>query len=122
MSKSRSKTSEDFIDGQKILFAVIGISIIALIVYSISSCGCNKNKKSTEESYQQEFNGSRKCSNSYRNYMSSLEDTFTLPRDRCKNCKGYNNYSFEYYEPPYKTCPHNCRQYGVSLCDQGTIM
>lgn len=122
MSKSRSKTLEYFTDGQQILVAVIGISIIAVIVYSISSSGCTNNKKCIDESYQQEFNGSRKSSNSYRKYMNSSDDTFTLPRDRCKNCKGYNNYSFEAYEAPYNTCPHNCRQYGVSLCDQGTIM
>lgn len=126
MSRSRSKTSEDFTDGQKLLVAVIGVSIIALLIYSVSSCGCgNKNtctEQDTEESYQQEFNGVRKYSDSYRKYMSNSDDTFTLPRDRCKNCKGYNNYSFEAYEAPYKTCPHNYRQYGVSLCDQGTIM
>jgi len=115
----------DFSDGQKIGMAIIGVLIVALIIYSVSSCSsCSRgNTCSTEESYQQEFNGGNKCTNSYRKYMNSAEDTFTLPRDRCKLCKGYNNYSYESYEAPsYKICPHNCRQYGVSLCDQGTIM
>lgn len=114
----------NFNDSEKIGMAIIGVLIIALIIYSVSSCGCSgKNTcNSTEESYQQEFNGGKKCTNSYRKYMNSAEDTFTLPRDRCKLCKGYNNYSYESYEAPYKVCPHNCRQYGVAQCDQGTMM
>lgn len=46
--------------------------------------------------------------------MDQSEDI--LQKDRCKSCKGYNNIQYE----PY--CPHNCRQYGVSLCDQGRIL
>lgn len=125
MRTSRNKFFEkDLNDDQKICIAIIGVIVLALIIYSLSSCGCNEEKEdnSTQESYQQEFNGGKKCSNSYTKYMNATEDTFTLPKDRCKLCKGYNNYSYESYEQPYKLCSHNCRQYGVAQCDQGNIM
>jgi hypothetical protein len=117
------KTEKLFI----ILSIIISIAIICILISSYS-CGCgndgndgNDNSNDNYENYSQEYTGqSKSCTNSYRLYMNSSEqnDT-TIPRDRCKLCKGYNNYSYESYQPP---CPHNCRQYGISLCDQGTIM
>jgi|LauGreDrversion4_2_1035121.scaffolds.fasta_scaffold00284_8 hypothetical protein len=71
--------------------------------------------KYSQENYFQEYNGIIPNYKFYRPFpMDQSEDI--LQKDRCKSCKGYNNIQYE----PY--CPHNCRQYGVSLCDQGRIL
>lgn len=56
-----------------------------------------------------------RCPLSYRIYDDTNID---LPagRDRCRTVCNYDFSQYEYY------CPHNCRQYGVSLCDQGSMM
>lgn len=115
---------------QNVIFALAGVIVLVFVVYSVSSCGCSdKNDKDmNNENYVSEYNGnspnSKTSSNSYRLYMNSAEQDYTYPRNRCQLCKGYNNYSYEGFQniTEFKTCPHNCRQYGVSLCDQGTIM
>lgn len=55
------------------------------------------------------------------NYRSVNDGNLDLPagRDRCPGCGFLSRYDapeFEFY------CPHNARQYGVALCDQGKIM
>ncbi len=133
-SKSRSSniTGMDMDDNTKVVLAFVAVAILGLIIYWISSCGCSGKRCHrcgyercrcwAQESYVSEFSGNKpnynSCTNSYRLYMDSADDTYTYPRDRCQFCKGYNNYSYEAFEP----CPHNCRQYGVSLCDQGKMM
>lgn len=60
-----------------------------------------------------------KCPFSYRAYDDANID---LPagRDRCLDrCGRERDFDFANYE---FYCPHNCRQYGVSLCDQGKMM
>ena len=53
------------------------------------------------------------CSKSYR----VVDDgNIMFGRNRCQGCSNYDFSMYEYY------CPHNCRTYGVSLCDQGKIM
>jgi len=72
--------------------------------------------KTKNEKYVQEFTGNnRSCSQSYRSYYMNQSDDINQ-KDRCKFCKGYNNIQYESY------CPHNCRDKGVSLCDQGSIL
>lgn len=117
---------------QNIIFALAGVVVLVLVVYSVSSCGCSRIDMDkgyyANEYYVPEYSGnspnSKTSSNSYRLYMNSAEQDYTYPRNRCQFCKGYNNYSYEAFQnlTDFKTCPHNCRQYGVSLCDQGTIM
>jgi len=114
---------------QNLIFAIAGVIVLVLVVYSVSSSGCSENGRNmNNENYVSEYNGnspnSKTSSNSYRFYMNSAEQDYTYPRNRCQLCKGYNNYSYEGFQnvTDFKACPHNCRQYGVSLCDQGTIM
>lgn len=120
-------------DNTKIVIAFLAVATLGLVVYSLSSCEEKKCKNScgcgyqTQESYVKDFSGnSPGCTNSYRVYADSLSNTYTYPRNRCQMCKGYNNSSYEPFEYTHKTdfklCPHNCRQYGVAACDQGTIM
>lgn len=112
---------------QKLVIGILTVSLLAIIIYFISSCGCKKKKNDTEN-YVKEFTGVAKSSTFlYRPYTSSMEEN---PQDRCKFCKGYNNYSFESFESfepfentDFKLCPHNCREYGVALCNsQGKMM
>jgi len=124
-------------DNTKIFISFLAVAVLGLVVYSMSSmsscrgdgykdgCGCQM-----QESYVQDFSGNSpnygSCTNSYRVYANSSNDTYTYPRNRCQFCKGYDNSSYEPFEynkkTDFKLCPHNCRQYGVSSCDQGTIM
>lgn len=134
---SRSSKRSDIMsmlegDNTSIVLAFVAVAILGLIIYWISSCGCHRKRCHrcgyercrclSRESYVPEFSGNnpnyKSCTNSYRLYMDSADDTYTYPRNRCQFCKGYNNYSYEGFEP----CAHNCRQYGVSLCDQGKMM
>jgi len=118
---------------QNVIFPLIGVIVLVLVVYSVSSCGCSDSssdsgKDNTSEYYVPEYSGnspnSKTCSNSYRLYMNSSDQDYSYPRNRCQFCKGYNNVSYEGFQNPsdFKPCAHNCRQYGVALCDQGTIM
>ena len=92
---------------------IIYILIIIIIVSFSLVYFLNQTKN---EKYAQEFNGNnRSCSQSYRSYYMNQSDDINQ-KDRCKFCKGYNNIQYEAY------CPHNCRDKGVSLCDQGTIL
>lgn len=105
---------------QKLVIGILAVSLLAIIIYFISSCGC-KNKKN-KENYVKEYTGVAKSSTFlYRPYATSMEEN---PKDRCQFCKGYNNYSFEPFEnTDFKLCPHNCREYGVALCNsQGKMM
>lgn len=105
------------------LFTVLGLALMIVIISSCTSCS------KSSENYVTEFTGNnpnyKSCSKSYRLYMNAPNDPYN-PRNRCQMCKGYNNFSYEAFENPpqtsFKPCPHNCRQYGVALCDQGTIM
>lgn len=116
---------------QNIFIGLIAVSLLALIVVNVSSCGsCNNNKlDSSSENYVQEYSGNipnyRTCSNSYRLYTDSAENTDSYPRNRCKMCKGYSNSTVESFidtTNTFKLCPHNCRQYGVASCDQGSML
>lgn len=92
-----------------ILYILIIIIVLSfLLVFLLNQ---TKNEK-----YVQEFTGnSRSCSQSYKSYYMNESDDINQ-KDRCKFCKGYNNIQYEAY------CPHNCRDKGVSLCDQGRIL
>ncbi len=93
---------------------ILTLSILLIIMISVVSIGAYKYYNS--ENYAQEYSGYRpKCSQTYRDFSMDQSDD-VLQKDRCKFCKGYNNIQYE----PY--CPHNCRQYGVSQCDQGKIL
>ena len=132
MSRSSSMFNiSNLDDNTKIIIAFLAVAGLGLVVYSLSSCEGQKCKNTCgcqmQESYVQDFSGnSPGCTNSYRVYANSPNDTYTYPRNRCQMCKGYNNSSYEPFEYSQKTdfklCPHNCRQYGVAACDQGTIM
>jgi hypothetical protein len=116
-------------ENNKILIGILTVSLLALIVYFISSCGCK-----TSESYRNEYSGlSGNSSYLYRSYAETPEEKENV-KDRCKSCKGYNK-SYETYEPyedvkniqpninDFKLCPHNERKYGVAVCNsQGKIM
>jgi hypothetical protein len=112
---------------QNIFIGLLAVSLLALIIVNVSSCGCNDKRNS--ENYVPEYTGNspnyRTCSNSYRLYTDSAENTDSYPRNRCQFCKGYNNFSVESFVDTtgtFKLCPHNCRQYGVASCDQGSMM
>lgn len=110
---------------QNIIIGLIAVCLLALIVVNVSSCGCNNNQDS--ENYVPEYTGNspnyKTCSNSYRLYTDSAENTDSYPRNRCQFCKGYNSVeSFVDTTGNFKLCPHNCRQYGVASCDQGNML
>jgi hypothetical protein len=116
---------------QNIFIGVIAVSLLALIIVNVASCGCNGNNRNNgnrdSENYVQEYSGNtpnyRTCSDSYRLYADSSEETDSYPRNRCKFCKDYNSVeSFIDTTNTFKLCPHNCRQYGVSSCDQGSML
>jgi len=96
---------------------ILTLSILLIIMMSVVSIVAYKYYNSDDsEDYAQEYSGYRpKCSQTYRGFSMDQSDD-VLQKDRCKFCKGYNNIQYE----PY--CPHNCRQYGVSQCDQGKIL
>ena len=95
-------------------YIIIPVAILLIVVLFILYRKSNQNEK-----YVPEYTGNspnyRTCSKSYRLYSMNESDNIDQ-KDRCKTCKGYNNIQFENF------CPHNCRQNGVSLCDQGRIM
>lgn len=115
---------------QNIFIGLIAVSLLALIVVNVSSCGsCNDKGSYRSENYVQEYTGNvpnyRTCSNSYRLYTDSSENTDSYARNRCKFCKGYSNSTVETFidtTNTFKLCPHNCRQYGVASCDQGSML
>jgi hypothetical protein len=111
---------------KNLIVGILTVSLLASIVYLISSCGCKKKNRNDKETYVREYTGlTKNASYLYRPYATQMEDS---PKDRCKFCKGYNNYSYEGFENKpndnnFKLCPHNCREYGVALCNsQGKIM
>lgn len=87
---------------------VVWSFIIALFlagVYLVSKSQC--------ENYVT-YESRKSCPMNYR----VIDDTnVVFGRNRCQGCN--NDYDFSMYE---YYCPHNCRQFGVSLCDQGKIM
>ncbi len=115
-------------DKQKFCASLFIVTALAIIVIYFSSCTSCSNPDESSESYVQEYTGNipnyRTCTNSYRLYVDQADDDYTYPRDRCKFCKGYNNYSYETFEDTttFNPCPHNCKKYGVAQCDQGKIM
>jgi hypothetical protein len=80
----------------KILFIVavilLGVSIYVSVKYI---------KKDSSESY---------CSGCYRTVSLGTDC-----RTNCGMCKGFSN-SYDYL------CPHNCRNMGVAVCNQGKMM
>ena len=111
---------------QNIFIVLLAVSLLALIIVNVSSCGCNDIKNS--ENYVSEYTGNGKtCTNSYRLYTDVSDGSDRYSRNRCQFCKEYNNYSVESFVDidttnTFKLCPHNCRQYGVASCDQGSIL
>lgn len=116
-------------DQRKIVVGILTVSLLASIIYFISSCGCNVKKSEEKEHYGREYTGlNRNDSYLYRQYAAT-EDEQKNENNRCQFCKGYNNYSFEAFEnnknnnDEFKLCPHNSREYGVALCNsQGKMM
>jgi len=109
---------------QNILIGLIAVCLLALIIVNVSSCGCPN--KIDSENYVPEYSGNspnyKTCSNSYRLYADSSENPDSYPRNRCKECKGNSVETFIDTSNTFKLCPHNCRQYGVALCDQGSML
>lgn len=98
-----------------LFFILILILVITYFLYFLSNCICMNNDKN--ETYIQEGIKST-CTDNYRLYGSEGEMTEPLQRHRCRSCirSTYDPSNYEFY------CPHNCRELGVSLCDQGKIM
>lgn len=85
---------------------------------TVASVASHENYTSAEGATYMLYS-SGKCPFSYRAYDDTNID---LPagRDRCLDrCGRDRDFDFANYE---FYCPHNCRQYGVSLCDQGKMM
>jgi hypothetical protein len=110
---------------QNIFVVLVAVSLLALIIVNVSSCGsCNNS-----ENYVPEYTGNspnyKTCTNSYRLYTDVSDGSDPYSRNRCQFCKDYNNSSIETFidtSNKFKLCPHNCRQYGVASCDQGSIL
>lgn len=96
---------------------VIVVALVALGVWLLVTGGSCE----TYVNYESNAYNFGRCSMSYRLYDDGNLQT-PLPRDRCGAAGCYPRdapYDFTQYE---YYCPHNCREYGVSLCDQGRIM
>ena len=114
---------------QNIFIGLIAVSLLALIIVNVSSCGYIYNDNKDPENYVPEYSGNspnyKTCSKSYRLYTDSSENTDSYPRNRCQFCKGYSNTTVESFTDTtntFKLCPHNCREYGVASCDQGRML
>jgi hypothetical protein len=107
------------------LYSLALLYLIEVIVFIWAMTRGNKNNNNnnnnknnnTKENYvfNREYTGPMPASPDFYKLYSSPENDTSYPRDRCQFCKKYTSEEFQ-------PCPHNCRQYGVSLCDQGKIM
>lgn len=113
---SKKKNNATFWFGMLIVFL-----FICVILYSTACPDKNKDKKDDKEDYiVTEFTGinpsPNSCSKSYRLFSSDLENSYTYPRNKCRDCKDYNLIQYEFF------CPHNCRKDGVAVCNQSLFM
>lgn len=104
---------------EKIVAMIIVIVLVIVILLAVAKY--IKDVLIIKDTYVPEFTGLQVNPSHYRIYGNEGEVVAQEePRqaDRCRSCvrSSFDPSNYEFY------CPHNCRELGVSLCDQGKIM
>lgn len=105
---------------EKIVATIIVIILVIVILFAVAKYIKDMSKISTD-TYVPEYTGLQVNPSHYRIYGNEGEVVVQeepKQADRCRSCvrSSFDPSNYEFY------CPHNCRELGVSLCDQGRIM
>jgi hypothetical protein len=105
---------------EKIVATGIVIVLVIVILFAVAKYLHDISFKNVD-TYVPEYTGLQYNPSNYRMYGNEgdvVRQEEPRQADRCRSCirSSFDPSNYEFY------CPHNCRELGVSLCDQGKIM